>query len=57
MSIELISAFIIKYEDNEVEDEIFSGYGAEEGALKRFEQLSLNWNCSLFQLIKQNFKD
>ena len=41
-------AFVIKYDDADVEDEVFVGEGAEEGALYRYAQASQSWNCHLF---------
>lgn len=40
--------FVIKYDDTDVEDEVFVGDGAEECALYRYAQASQSWNCHLF---------
>lgn len=48
-------AFLIHFEDSERTDEHFSGYGAREGAIKRYAQISISWNASLFQRIKTNW--
>jgi hypothetical protein len=39
--------FIIKFDDVGVSDEQFDN---EEIAIQRYEQLSVNWNCCLFEL-------
>lgn len=46
-------AWVIKFDDTEVEDEVFMGNGAKQGALKRFEQVLMNWNAHLFREYRQ----
>lgn len=48
------SAFIIRYDDADREDELLVGDGAEEAAMKRWEQISVNWNAHLFRKIRGN---
>jgi hypothetical protein len=50
-------AYLIRYEDTDVEDELFVGYGAKDAALKRYEMISLNWNAHLFVKIDSNHLD
>lgn len=40
--------WIIWYEDNQREPEVFVGAGAQESARARYEQASVSWNCTLF---------
>jgi hypothetical protein len=41
-------AWIIKYEDADVSDDVFVGEDAEEDAKRTYELRSMNWNCHLF---------
>lgn len=41
-------AWLLWYEDNSVEPEVFSGLGAEKAARARFESARQNWTCRLF---------
>ncbi len=40
--------WIIHYEDQDIEDEVFSGEGAEISARRRFDQQRNSWSISLF---------
>jgi hypothetical protein len=40
--------WLIHYEDADVDDEVFTGEGAEAAALARFERCLGSWNCQLF---------
>jgi hypothetical protein len=42
-------AWILRFEDVDVDDEIFLGEGAEATARARFEQARQAWSCSLFR--------
>ncbi len=44
-------AWIIVYEDPEMPDEKFSGFGATEAAGKRFDAIRVSWNCHLFRRV------
>lgn len=48
---------IIVYDDADVPNETFAGYGAREAALRRYEQISSNWNAHLFVQIDANARD
>jgi hypothetical protein len=42
-------AWAILYEDPDHGNEVFSGAGAEQAAVRRFEQARQTWNCTLFR--------
>lgn len=44
-------AWIIRYEDQDRGDEFYSGAGATEAALKRFDMVSCGYNCHLFRRV------
>lgn len=48
-------AWLIKYEDPDRADEVFSGYGAGQGARARFADISTSWNATLFRSVTDNF--
>lgn len=41
-------SWILFYEDAEMEQILFSGYGAEQAARKAYERALTNWSCHLF---------
>ena len=43
--------WLIWYEDQDRKPELFSGCGATEAAKRRYEQLSITWNCHLFRKV------
>lgn len=43
--------WIIYYDDRDREIELLSGCGATEAARRRYEQLSVTWNCHLFRRV------
>ena len=43
--------WMIVYDDAERQHETFSGHGAHDAALRRFDDAALNWNCHLFERI------
>ncbi len=49
-------SYLIFYEDPEKKPEYFSGEGAEAEANERFEEVSWNWNATLFKSIKENME-
>lgn len=49
------SCWVIKYEDAEVNDEVFSGNGAESAARERFKIQSDSWNCWLLADVDCSF--
>ncbi len=46
-------AFILRYSDTEMRDEVFAGHGARDAAFRRFEQQAIAWTCGLFQRIRR----
>jgi hypothetical protein len=44
-------AYIVKFDDTDREDVLFSGEFAENAALKFFDQAQINWSCYLFRCI------
>lgn len=50
-------AFLIHFEDAERTNEMFGGFGAREGALKRYAEISQSWNATLYQRIKINWHE
>jgi hypothetical protein len=42
-------AWAMFYEDPSHGHEVFSGYGSESAAMRRFEQARQTWNCTLFR--------
>jgi hypothetical protein len=44
-------AFIVKFADAELEDVLFSGYGAEEAARRYFDRKRAAWTVYLFKEI------
>ena len=49
--------YIIRFDDHDVEDEMYCGEGALETALYRFAQISVSWNAHLFVKILSNSRD
>lgn len=47
------NAWIIKFEDADIADDVFVGEGAEEAARRAFQSRSMNWNCHLFAPIER----
>ncbi len=50
-------AWLIFFNDAERTMETFAGEGAEAAAKSRFKEISISWNATLFQKIKNNWKD
>ena len=48
-------AYIIWYEDSQMQPLTFSGYGAKEAAFKKFQMLSQRWNATLFSKVRCNW--
>lgn len=48
---------LIVYDDTDRTNELFAGTGARRSALKRFEQISRQWNAHLFVLERSNSRD
>lgn len=46
-------AWIILFEDQSRPQELFSGAGATDAALRRFDQVRLAWTCHLFRRIAE----
>jgi len=44
--------WVIMFEDAEVPAEVFSGYGAEDAARRRFSDVGKTYNCTLFSEVK-----
>lgn len=44
-------SFIVRFADQDMDDELFGGYGAEEAARKYFEMRRAAWTVSLFKEI------
>ncbi len=47
-------AYILRYADQDMDDEVFSGYGAEAAAHRRFEIQSSAWSLNLYEAIRQS---
>lgn len=50
-------AYLIQYDDKERDVEIFARAGARDAALRRFEQVSEQWNAHLFVKVASNTRD
>ena len=50
-------SFIIVFDDASVEEEMFTGYGARDAALRRYDQISISWNAHLYVKIDSNSRD
>ncbi len=48
---------MIVFEDDEEATLTFAGHGAREAALKKWEQISDNWNAHLFVRVESNVRD
>jgi hypothetical protein len=47
-------AYIIRFEDPDCRDELFTGDGAKDAALYRYMQISDSWNAHLFVKVDSN---
>jgi hypothetical protein len=41
--------WLLYYADVDVSPELFAGHGAEQAALRRFEQAKIGWTCVLYR--------
>lgn len=48
-------AYIIWYEDSQKDPIVFTGYGAKEAAVKKFELIGQRWNATLFSKVRCNW--
>lgn len=49
--------YMIVFEDCDISPEVFAGEDAERFARKRFEQVLISWNASLFKRIDNGIRD
>src|SRR5688572_27059996 len=50
-------AYLIQYDDASRANELFAGCGAKAAAMRRYAQISENWNAHLFVKIGSNSRD